>query len=759
MKPLLKVFLPGLAALLILGVLILIAVVTLVDPARYRTAVVAAVQASTGRTLSLNGDVGLKLLPCCAIEVQQAVLGNPPGFPEGSFLQIESAQLAIRLWPLLARRQVEIGTVAIDGLQATLLGRKDGSNNWSFASTAPDAEAGPAQRSSPGATGLNVAAIRISDASLSYSDEVDGSQYRVAELQLTTGPVRDTAPFDLTASFRLTDLADNSGAVVQLKATTTVGMAEDVTTISLASLDVELKSNGLAGLETLSGRVQAPAIEIRLAAETLVSASGLTADLQLTGPDVPGGSGPLAITLTNLRYAVDEGAGTVAALSGKTALAGVALDLDGAGNFGANNALRGTLRFPAFSPREVLPKLQQKVPDTADPEVLKKLSGSASWFLQNKEAGLENLALVLDDSKITGSLSRELLPEGSKATPRTRFDLTLDALNTDRYLAPDAPPGPKPESGESPQAAPTAIPADTLRGLNLEGRARIGRLTINKLQLADVDVTTSAGAGRVRLEPLAASLYGGTLRGGVRLDATGPKTRVTLDQAFRNVNVGALLTDLAELRNITGTMNLKLDGVAVGTTDDELLENLDGNLAFSLANGVYQGLDVWYEIRRARALLRRTAPPARSGPEETPIRSLDLAGKFSDGELRTDRFNAEIPFLRVSGDATVNLPKSTLDSRLTALVYEKPVFADDASLADLLGVRIPLTVRGPVASPKVGVDLSKMVQGALQETLRETLEDQLRKKLGLGEAEGQESQSPETKKEDPVKKALDRLFR
>ena len=199
--------------------------------------------------------------------------------------------------------------------------------------------------------------------------------------------------------------------------------------------------------------------------------------------------------------------------------------------------------------------------------------------------------------------------------------------------------------------------------------------------------------------------------------------------------------------------------MAVGTTDDELLENLDGNLAFSLANGVYQGLDVWYEIRRARALLRRTAPPARSGPEETPIRSLDLAGKFSDGELRTDRFNAEIPFLRVSGDATVNLPKSTLDSRLTALVYEKPVFADDASLADLLGVRIPLTVRGPVASPKVGVDLSKMVQGALQETLRETLEDQLRKKLGLGEAEGQESQSPETKKEDPVKKALDRLFR
>ena len=239
--------------------------------------------------------------------------------------------------------------------------------------------------------------------------------------------------------------------------------------------------------------------------------------------------------------------------------------------------------------------------------------------------------------------------------------------------------------------------------------------------------------GALRLEPLAAKLYGGTFRGGIRLDATGPKTRVTLDQTFSGVNFGALLADLADVKNITGTMSLKLDGAAVGTTDDELLENLDGNLAFSLADGVYKGMDVWYEIRRARALLRRTAPPARIGPEETPIKVLDLAGKLSNGELRTDRFNAEIPFLRVSGDATVNLPKGTLDSNLTALVFEKPVFADDTSLEDLVNVRIPLTISGPVADPKVSVDLSKMVKGALKETVRETLEDKLRKKLGLGQ--------------------------
>ncbi len=765
MKPLLKWFLLGSAALLLLGVVLVVAVVTLVDPALYRTAVTDAVQRSTGRTLTLDGDVDLKLLPCCAIELNQAALGNPAGFPAEPLVRVASARLAIRLWPLLTKREIEIGTVSIQGLEANLLGRRDGSNNWSFADTTADPP-GDATGGSA-VSGFNLAGIVVSDARLNYSDEADGSRYRVEQLQLTTGAVRDGAPFDLRTSFRLTDLADNSGGSVALKALASVALEGDVTTIRLANLDTTLDTTRLAGLEALTGRFQAPALEVRLAENTLLNVPELTADLELKGADVPGGSAPLQGKFTDLRYDVDAGLGTLAALSAKMSLAGVPLDVDGAGTFGARNDLRGTLRIPAFSPREVLPKLRQEVPNTADPKVLAQLAGTASWFLRDNAAGLERLALVLDDTQIAGSLSQELLPEGSKGAPRTRFDLILDALNADRYLAPDAAPVAQGDDGTPPKEPPTKIPAETLRGLNLDGRARIGQLTINKLKLTDLDVAMTAVGGRVRLDPLAVKLYDGSMLGGIRLDATGANTRVTLDQSFSRVNIGALLTDFADVKNITGTMDLKLNGTATGRTDDELLGNLGGSLAFSLADGVYKGMDVWYEIRRARALLRRTAPPARTGPEETPIKVLEMAGKLSNGELRTDRFTAEIPFLRVSGDATVNLPKGTLDSDLTALVFEKPVFADDKSLEDLLNVRIPLTVKGPVADPKVRVDLSKMVKGALKEKLRETLQDKLREKLGIGKpatdeappTEGDQAAPADEKKEDPLKKALDRLFR
>lgn len=761
MKPFIKWILFGFAALLLLGVALVVAVVLLVDPARYRVVATDAVQQATGRTLTLGGDVGLKLFPCCAVEFDQATLGNPPGFSGEPFLHVESAELAIRLWPLLSRREVEIGTVRLDGLKANLTGRKDGSNNWTF-SGAADASGVDGSDGSDGSggaiAGISVAGISIRDAGIDYSDEADGSRYRIEQLQLTTGPLRGAAPFDFDTFLRFTDLSDNSGGAVALKATTSVAVDGDVTRVRLSDLDGELDLKGLGGLDALTGRLRSPALDVRMASDTLLSASKLTMDLQLAGADLPGGSASFKAGLTNFSYAVDSGAGTTSALTATTTLAGISLDVTGAGSFGASNDLRGSVRIPAFSPRNLLAALKEDVPVTADPGALTRFSGSANWFLKDKAAGVDKLAIILDDTKIAGSLSQEVLPEGSQATPRTRFDLTMDALNADRYLKPDGPP---PAKGADEKTPPTEIPAETLRGLNLEGRARVGRLTLDGMQLADVDVAAKASGGRVQLEPLAARLYGGSFGGAIRLDATGPKSRLTLDQTASGVDFGALLTDLADVRNITGTMSLTLDGTAVGSTDDELLENLGGTLTFTLADGVYQGMDVWYEIRKARALLRRTEAPPMSEPEQTQIKALDLTGKISDGKLRTDRFNAEIPFLRVSGDTTVDFLRGSLDSKLTALVFEKPVFGDDASLADLEGVRIPLTVSGPVDDPKVRVDLSKMVKGALKEALRDTLLD----KLGLGKpaeevtAEGEGAAPAEKKKEDPVKKALDRIFR
>jgi AsmA protein len=269
-KALLKWFLLALAALLLLGGALVVAVVTLVDPAQYRALVTDAVVQATGRTLALDGEVGLKLFPCCAVELERATLGNPPGFAGDPFLRVESARLAIRLWPLITRREIEIGTVRLEGLRANLVGRQDGSNNWSFADSAGDATEGGVGND---VAGISVAGFTIRDAHVEYRDEADDSRYRVEELQLTTGPVRDSAPFDLSISFRLTDLQDNSGGSVQLKAQTSLAVEGDVTTVRLGGLEGELNLRGLAGLDAISGRLLAPAFDVRIADDTFLSAA------------------------------------------------------------------------------------------------------------------------------------------------------------------------------------------------------------------------------------------------------------------------------------------------------------------------------------------------------------------------------------------------------------------------------------------------------------------------------------------------------
>ncbi len=773
MNVLVKWLLIALAVIVLLAVLAAVLVKTLVDPQQYRALAVDAVERATGRTLTLEGEASLKLFPCCAVQVEKATLGNPAGFDaEQPFLRVSSARLAIRLWPLLVQREVRVGAVDLQDLDVNLISLADGRNNWTF--THPDAAAdAPGGGDSAGLGNISFAGISITDGTLEYRDHADQSHYRIDDLDLATGAIENGEPFNLQASFNGHDLADNAGGRLKLRARATLDSSRDetgdATSVMLGDLTTSLDLRNIAGMATLSGQVASPSLKVRLSDNTLVAADEVTTDLKLAPADLPDASMAAKAVLGGFRYDTDADTGALAELKAALHVPGtdVEVTMSEPGTFGARTRLRGELKFAEFSPRAALVQLHQPVPSTADANVLKRLSGKAGWFVSDTEAGLDNLAMTLDDSRISGSVSRELPKEGSKAVPRTRFDLSIDALDVDRYLEPEkgATAG-KPASAAA--DAPTEIPVDTIRGLNLDGRIRFGKLSLDGMPLSAVDVRATAGSGRLALSPLSAKLYGGNVAGTLNIDASGTTPRVALKQTFQHIDMAALLGAFADFHKLSGTMTLKLDAAGSGKTDDAVIRNLAGNLDFSLADGVYQGLDVWYEIRKARALIRRIPPPERSGPAQTPINTLAMSGRITDGTLHTDNLTAEIPFLRVSGKADVDLPGKSLDSELTALVFEKPVFGDDTSLEDLVGARIPLTIKGPLDDPKVRVDLQKMVKGALKESLRDLLRD----KLGLGSPDqpaaekpteegnpGEAPAAPAPKKEDRLKKALDKLLR
>jgi AsmA protein len=92
-------------------------------------------------------------------------------------------------------------------------------------------------------------------------------------------------------------------------------------------------------------------------------------------------------------------------------------------------------------------------------------------------------------------------------------------------------------------------------------------------------------------------------------------------------------------------------------------------------------------------------------------------------------------YLRVAGKATIDLPQSTIDSRLEATVLRIPAEGTDAAgMQELVNARIPVRITGPLASPKALPDIEglvkEQVKEKVQEKIRDTIQDRLRRALG-----------------------------
>jgi len=161
--------------------------------------------------------------------------------------------------------------------------------------------------------------------------------------------------------------------------------------------------------------------------------------------------------------------------------------------------------------------------------------------------------------------------------------------------------------------------------------------------------------------------------------------------------------------------------------------SLGGNMSFTLQDGTWEGTDIWYELRRARALFRNETPPEPDLPARTPFSEVRATSTVTNGIVRNDDFFAELPFMQLNGNGTVNLPEATVDYSLSGRVFEKPEFVRDVTaeeLADLTKTAIPLRITGDLASPSIGIDFEALLRDRVQEELEDKLKDKLKELLG-----------------------------
>jgi AsmA protein len=331
---------------------------------------------------------------------------------------------------------------------------------------------------------------------------------------------------------------------------------------------------------------------------------------------------------------------------------------------------------------------------------------------------LAKLDLKVDDSRLTGSM--EIL---DFASPAVRFDLALDKIDLDRYLATDKPAGAPAASATgapAPAAAPpVALPLSMLRSLDVKGKFRVQEMKALGLRSKDAQLQLNAKNGLIVLGPNQAKLYGGGYRGETALDVRGKTPRLKLDENLEQVQIGPLLKDMRLFDNYTGTGNVGLKLTAQGFDAEQIKRSLNGTVAIAFRDGKIEGVDLIRLIEQARALrdAARGKPVSVKAKESdtTVFKSLTANVLVVNGVAQNNDLVLDGPNLRATGRGTADLARETLDYRLNATVAEG---------ADRRGTTVPVIITGSFANPSFNVDF-----GAL---LKKEAEKQIEKELQKG---------------------------
>ncbi len=668
------------------------ALVYLVDWNQQKERIQNLVQTHTGRELVIAGDLSPSVFPWAGISIGGIELSNAEGFGDVPFARIAAADVKVELLPLL-RRAVNIRTVTLDGLELNLERKADGTTNWddlvggtstTTKTTTEDVGGEDAEvvteveGNNATIAALAVGGIDISDANVTWKDAQGGLDATLADFDLQTGAIALAEPFDLQTSFAV--------------ASESLDIAAGVEGTGRVTLDLEDQRYTLA--------------DFRL-------------DTTATGAAFPNGE-----------MAVGLGADVVADLA-QQRIDIARIDLDTMGielggdaqvtNLDTEPQVTGSLASNEFSPKALFEQLGIEAPATSDDSVLDVASLSMDLAASPASAALENIAIRLDDTNITGNAS---VPSLAGAVPPLRFDLSVDAIDVDRYLPPtsEAEAGgesPAPEAPEQDTAGgdvPIELPVELMRELDIDGTLAVGRVVAGGLAMNDIVVPVKAMSGKVGVQDMTASLYEGALAASAGVDVAGAVPVYAVDTALDGIQAEPLLRDLsAEDKSfLAGAGRVGANLTMTGNTVDELTAGLNGTFDTAFTDGAILGINIARQLRSAKATLTGQKLSAEEATQKTDFTSLGVSGRFDDGIMTSNDLDMRSPLLRLGGAGTVDLPQEAIDYTATLLVTGTLEGQGGDDLSALRGVELSIPIRGSfaeLAENPAGVILSGMTAG------------------------------------------------
>ncbi|HEY4696884.1 MAG TPA: AsmA family protein [Gallionella sp.] len=672
------------------------------DANNFKSEIIQFVKERTQRELVLQGDIKVTFLPKLGLDSGKLSLSQRNSAKE--FASINNARLYIAWWPLF-KRQLVFDRVEIDGIHANVVRLKDGTTNFDDLLIS-DEHLSPLT--------FDIDSVRITGSSINWQDELESQRLALHDLQLETGRLADTAPSNLTASFRLDSERARINARVQLKSR--LFFDRKAGRYEFADLEGSLEGeawqvNNLA-LDFKASLDSYPAQGSLTAEELLVSATGklgqrnLAVKLALPSLKIINNaySGD-QLTLDASLYQLDEISSVAMQLPAFEAANRIfsAAELSADFDFkGDARTLHGKLTSPLSINFETAPKFQLGAfaltltgsHPVLSGEVTANVTGNMDVDYAAQNAKLDLVARI-DDSKIAGTVA---LKDFNR--PAYAAGINVNRLDLDRYLAG--------EWIKLFQDDATAFNTSGFKDMVLHGSLRAGEIKMDKFRVSKLAADIKVEKSMITISPLAAHLYGGALKGS--LSVTAHETPlISVRQNLNGLQMGALLAGTAAAGRLAGKGSIDMDISTQGNSVGALRKALNGSVSLALAHGSLAGINLRTALIEGRSDLgTRNAERIRLAnfTDMTQFSELKATFNFNDGKAGAAGFEMKSPLIRTAGDGEFDPDSGKMNYRLNATVSSAINRRTGGELFELKGITVPIRVSGPYAAPDIAFDFA-----------------------------------------------------
>ena len=281
---------------------------------------------------------------------------------------------------------------------------------------------------------------------------------------------------------------------------------------------------------------------------------------------------------------------------------------------------------------------------------------------------------LADLTAIVGGAPRTVI-KGTIASPKQKAEAAK--LSAEHRIFPD-----------------TRLDVTRMRKMDADVRYRAETVAAGPLPVRQVVVHARLDHGLLTLDPVSLVLPQGALSGHVRLDARTDTPKVGADISLARATIGDVVGKTRVAGAISGALEGRARLAGAGASVRQVAGDANGVVAIAVPQGQMRrlfaelmGIDVGQSLF---LYLSKDNKP-------TPVRCAVAEFRAEDGVLKAQRILIDTGAVQATGTGVIDLRNETLDLTLKG----KPKHFR------LIRIAAPITLKGKLDAPRLGVDLGK----------------------------------------------------